>query len=303
MHWPARRKYLIGAAVLAIAIVAIASGAYSLRPAPAQNADQQHPKTTVGVAVATHADIPITIAQQDVAAQRAMVHQLEGTVVNDRAAVGIARLNLSYCTIVAPIGGQVGLRTVDPGNLVSTTDTTGIVTITQLQPMDVQFTLPADQIVAVQQRVTAGAQLAVTVLDRTLKTTLGHGTFSTLDNQVDAQTGTVRAKARIDNSARLLFPGEFVNVRLLLDTIRNAVAVLSSAVHQGPQGDYVWIVAKDRTVHLRNVRRGPATAALISIQSGVAVGEQVVTEGSDRLTDGATVQLTNASHPPRGASQ
>lgn len=388
MPWQARRKYLIGAAALAVAIVVVAAAASSrLRPASAQNIDRQHPRMTVGVAVAARADIPITIdalgtatppatsvvkpqvsgiltevrfeegqtvaqgdtlaiiderpfrlaldqalgtlrrdeaqlelarvqlardqtllkqdsiAQQDVDAQRAMVHQLEGTVVNDRAAVGIARLNVSYCTIAAPISGQVGLRTVDVGNIVSTTDTTGIVTITQLQPMDVEFTIPADQIVAIQKRVTKGAQLAVTVLDRTLQTTLAHGMFSTLDNQVDAQTGTVRAKARVDNAERLLFPGEFVNVRLLLDTVKGAIAVPSSAVHQGPHGDFVWIVAKDHTVHLRNVRRGPATESLISIQSGVAIGEQVVTEGSDRLTDGASVQTPGTQHPQHGVPQ
>jgi len=388
MRWHAQRKYVIGAAVLAVVVIVVASVIHSrMRSSAAQSFAGQHPKTTVGIAVAARADIPITIdalgtatplatavvrpqvsgiltqvrfvegqtvsqgdtlaviderpfqlaldqalgtlrrdeaqlelaraelardqillkqdsiAQQDVDAQRAMVHQLEGTVVNDRAAVGIARLNLSYCNITAPISGQAGLRTVDPGNIVSTTDTTGIVTITQVQPMDVAFTLPADQIVAVQRRVTSGAQLAVTVMDRTLKTTLAHGTFSTLDNQVDAQTGTVRAKARVDNAARLLFPGEFVNVRLLLDTLKGAVAVPSSAVHQGPQGDYVWIVSSDHTVHLRGVRRGPATESLISLESGVALGEQVVTEGSDRLTDGASVQAAGAPHPRPGISR
>jgi multidrug efflux system membrane fusion protein len=235
-----------------------------------------------------------SIAQQDVDTQEATVKQLEGTVITDRAAIGTARLNLGWSRITAPVAGRVGLRAVDPGNSVSTTDANGIATITQLRPMDVEFALPSDAIGAVQKRIATKAELATTALDRTRSTTLAQGVFLTLDNQVDPTTGTVHAKARFANSEGTLFPQQFVNIRLLLETKAGAIVVPAAALRHGPQGDFVFVVSADHTAHVRAVRIGPAAGDRVAIDDGVAVGEQVVTEGGDRLTDGAPVRLPGA---------
>ncbi|MEP7245132.1 MAG: efflux RND transporter periplasmic adaptor subunit [Gammaproteobacteria bacterium] len=232
-----------------------------------------------------------SIAKQDVDTQQASVKQLQGVVGADRAAVGAARLNLAYSRVVAPISGRVGLRPVDVGNYVATGDTAGIATITQVTPIDVAFTLPADSVPAIQKRVSEGAVLPTTVLDRSRTNALGAGTFLTLDNQIDSQTGTVRAKARFDNSKGALFPNQFVNVQLQLDTIRQAVVVPAAAVRHGPQGDFVYTVAADNTAHIKAVKVGPSVDDQTSITTGLEAGEKVVTEGGDRLTEGSAVRL------------
>src|SRR6185437_7228305 len=232
-----------------------------------------------------------SIAKQDVDTQAATVKQLAGTVESDRAAIGTARLNLTYSKVAAPLSGRLGLRPVDIGNYVATGDTTGVATITQVQPIDVVFTLSADSVTPVQQRVSAGAMLPATVLDRSRTTTLGTGTFLTLDNQIDTQTGTVRAKARFDNPNGLLFPNQFVNVQLQLDTLQSAIVVPASAVRHGPNGDFVYVIAQDDTAHIRDVKVGPAIDDRTSLASGLQVGERVVTEGGDRLVDGSVVRL------------
>jgi multidrug efflux system membrane fusion protein len=241
-----------------------------------------------------------SIAKQDVDTQAATVKQLIGTVESDRAAIGTARLNLTYSKVVAPISGRVGLRPVDIGNYVATGDTTGVATITQVKPIDVEFTLPADAVTPVQKRVSAGAVLPATVLDRARTTVLGTGTFLTLDNQIDTQTGTVRAKARFENPNGLLFPNQFVNVQLQLDTLKSAVVVPASAIRHGPQGDFVYVIAQDDTAHIRTVKVGPAVDDRTSVSSGLQVGERVVTEGGDRLVDGSTVRLPG-QQPSRNA--
>jgi len=243
-----------------------------------------------------------SIAQQDVDTQEATVKQLEGTVVTDRAAIGSARLNLTWSRITAPVAGRVGLRAVDPGNSVTTTDTNGIATITQLKPMDVEFALPSDDIGAVQKRLAAKAVLSATALDRTRSSTLANGTFLTLDNQVDPTTGTVHAKARFQNSEGTLFPQQFVNLRLLLDVQEGAVVVPAAALRHGPQGDFVFVVSADRIAHVRRVQTGAANGDQVAIASGIAPGEQVVTEGGDRLTEGAAVRLPGAAVGPPGAA-
>ena len=232
-----------------------------------------------------------SIAQQDVDTQAATVKQLQGTVEADRAAAATARLNLDYSTVSAPIRGRVGLRPVDVGNYVTTSDTSGIATITQVTPIDVVFTLPADSVTAIQQRVATGAVLPTTVLDRTRTKNLGAGTFLTLDNQIDTQTGTVRAKARFENTDGVLFPNEFVNVQLQVDTVLHAVVVPANSIQHGPQGDFVFVVAEDNTAHIRPVKVGTAVDDRVAISSGLKEGERVVTEGGDRLTDGSVVKL------------
>ena len=240
-----------------------------------------------------------SIARQEVDSQAALVKQLEGTVLIDKANEGVARLNLGYARVVAPITGRVGLRTVDVGNVVSSSDANGIAVITQVSPVDVVFAVPQDQAAALQQAAGAGTAMQVTALDRTRASTLDTGVFASLDNQVDVQTGTVRAKARFPNSQLALFPSQFVNVRLELRVIDNAVTVPVAALRHGNAGDYVYAVnAADRTVSLRPVERGLATADRVQIVSGLKAGEQVITEGADRLKDGASVVLPDDS--PKG---
>jgi multidrug efflux system membrane fusion protein len=186
----------------------------------------------------------------------------------------------------------VGLRTVDVGNVVSSSDANGIALITQISPIDVVFAVPQDQAGALQQSAAAGTVMTVTALDRTRSATLDTGVFASLDNQVDTTTGTVKAKARFANAALALFPSQFVNVRLQLKTIDNAVLVPVTALRHGNDGDYVYVLnAAERTVSLRPVQRGQATADSIQIASGLKAGEQVITEGADRLKDGASVAL------------
>lgn len=233
-----------------------------------------------------------SIARQDVDTQAALVKQLEGTVTTDRAAEGTARLNLGYSKVVAPISGRVGLQTINVGNLVGPNDTNGVAVITRVSPIDVEFAVPQDRVPELRERIAAGAELGVTALDRTRSVTLGNGTFLALDNQVDTQTGTVRAKARFTNEKLTLFPSQFVNVRLQMRTIKDAVMVPVTALRHGSNGDFVYVLNQaERTVSLRPVTRGQATVDQVQIASGLAVGEQVITEGADRLKDGAQVTL------------
>ena len=241
-----------------------------------------------------------SIARQDVDTQAALVKQLEGTVVIDKANEGAARLNLSYTRVTAPVSGRVGLRTVDVGNVVSSSDVNGIALITQISPIDVVFNVPQDQAGQLQQAAAAGTVMKATALDRTRSSALDTGVFASLDNQVDTTTGTVKAKARFANSRLALFPSQFVNVQLQLKIIENAVVVPVTALRRGNDGDYVYVVnAAEHTVSLRPVQRGQATVDKIVVASGLDVGEQVITEGADRLKDGASVVLPGDS--PGGA--
>ncbi len=233
-----------------------------------------------------------SIARQEVDTQAALVKQLEGTTMTDKAAEGIARLNLSYTQIKAPISGRVGLRVVDMGNLVGSGDAAGIAVITQLSPIDVEFAVPQDRVPDLQASINGGGALPATAFDRTRTVPLASGKFSALDNQVDVQTGTVRAKARFANADQSLFPSQFVNVRLDLRTIKGAVMVPVTALRNSSNGDFVYVLnAADRTVSTRPVTRGQATVDKVQIKTGLKAGEQVITEGADRLKDGAKVTL------------
>lgn len=242
-----------------------------------------------------------SIARQDVDTQAALVKQLEGTVIADKAAEGTARLNLGYTRITAPVSGRVGLRVVDVGNVVSSSDVNGIAVITQLAPIDVEFSVPQDRVPDVERRMAQGAVMPVTAFDRTRTNELDTGTFSTLNNQVDTQTGTVRAKARFMNAKSTLFPSQFVNVRVMLDMIKGAIVVPTTALRHGSVGDYVYVLNEDRTVSLRKVAQGQAIGDRVQIATGLAVGEKIITEGADRLKDGARVQLAG-DHAASGAT-
>jgi multidrug efflux system membrane fusion protein len=242
-----------------------------------------------------------SIARQDVDTQRASVKQLEGTIVIDRSSEATARLNLGYSRIVAPVAGRVGLRPIDSGNYVSAGDASGVAVITQVAPIDVAFSVPQDRVPEIQASVAAGEKLAVAAFDRTRTIKLDDGTFSTLDNQIDTQTGTVKAKARFANARTQLFPNQFVNVRLLLRSLDGAVVVPVTAIRAGANGDFVYVLREDRSVTVRPVKRGISTNELVAIDSGLAPGERVVTEGGDRLKEGARVQLAS-DRPASGAS-
>lgn len=242
-----------------------------------------------------------SIARQDVDTQAALVKQLEGTVVVDKAAEGAARLNLGYTRVLAPVGGRVGLRAVDIGNVVSGSDANGIVLITQLSPIDVVFAVPQDRVAELQQG--SATALKATALDRTRASVIDTGVFASLDNQVDTTTGTVKAKARFANSQLALFPSQFVNVQVQVRTIDNAVVVPVTALRQSNTGDYVYVLnAADRTVSLRPVKRGHATVDKVVIASGLQAGERVITEGADRLKDGSSVVLAGDQPRPAGGA-
>ena len=241
-----------------------------------------------------------SIARQEVDSQTALVKQLEGTVMIDNAAVGAAQLNLSYTRITAPISGRVGLRAVDVGNTISSSDVNGVAVITQVMPMDVVFAVPQDRVSDVLGA--AKTDMQVIAMDRTRTGVLGSGTFASLDNQIDTTTGTVKAKARFANADAALFANQFVNIQLRIKSIDNAVVVPVTAVRLGGSGDYVFVLnAAERTVSIRPVTRGQATGEKIVIASGLKVGEQVITEGADRLKEGSRVSL--AGDAPRGGGR
>jgi multidrug efflux system membrane fusion protein len=232
-----------------------------------------------------------SISGQQVDTQAALVKQDQAQVAADQAAVDNAKLNLAYTTITAPVAGRVGLRQVDVGNYVTAGSATGLVVLTQIDPMDVVFSVPEDNIPRIAQRQLHGSTLIATALNRDAGEQLAVGTLSTLDTQIDPTTGTVKAKARFDNSEMTLFPQQFVNIHLLIDTLCNQVTVPTTAVRHGSQGDYVFTVQPDKTAKIQYVKVGPGTAETVSIASGLTPGQVVITDGGDRLNDGSPVLL------------
>jgi multidrug efflux system membrane fusion protein len=237
-----------------------------------------------------------SIQGQQVDTQAALVKQDEGTVKTDQAAVHSAQLNIAYCHITAPVSGRVGLRQVDPGNYVNISDANGVAIITTLDPIDVEFSLPEDNVPQIAARLAAGATLTATAYDRTGAIVLAQGTLLTLDNQIDTTTGTIKAKARFHNAGGTLFPSQFVNVQLLVDTKTNQVIVPTQAVRHGSKGDYVFTV-DDGTAKMNMVKVGVSAGEKTAIDSGIKVGDPVITDGGDRLTDGATVLLPGQTPP------
>ncbi len=233
-----------------------------------------------------------SIASQQVDTQRALVRQLIGTVAADRAAIGTAELNLDYTAIKSPIDGRAGIRQVDIGNYLTPSDVNGIVVVTQLNPIDVSFFLPQTQLSMIGHQAGSGEGLSVQALDQNDSRILAEGHFLTFNNQVDTTTGTVRAKARFDNGDNTLFPGQFVNISLLVTTLHDTVTVPVSAVRHGVPGDFVFVVQPDNTVKLTPVTTGPSADERIAVTSGLAAGAIVVTDGADGLEDGSPVRLT-----------
>ena len=232
-----------------------------------------------------------SIAKQQVDTQEALVRQYEGTVKFDQGQIDNARLQVTYSRITAPISGRLGLRLLDAGNIVRAGDANGLVVITQLQPVSVIFTIPQDSLSGLVQRVRSGEKLPVEAWDREQKKKLAVGSLASVDNQIDPATGTLKLKAQFPNEDGSLFPNQFVNVRMLLDTRRDATLVPNAAVVRGGQGTFVYVINEDRTVALRKVTAGMAEGDSVSVESGLAPGDLVVVEGSDRLRDGAKVEI------------
>jgi len=242
------------------------------------------------------------IPRQQLDTQRALVLQDQGLVIADQAQIDTAKLNIAYCHIVAPVSGRVGLRQVDQGNYVTPGDANGIVVITQLSPISVVFTTAEDNLPPIFKRVQSGAQLPVTAYDRSGKTRLAAGLLLTFDNQIDPTTGTVKLRAQFDNSDGALFPNQFVNAELLVDTLRDTPVVPSSAIQRGAPGTFVYVVNPDSTVSVRPVQLGPVDGDRVALKSGVKPGDQVVTDGTDKLRDGIKIKLRGgASDDPAPA--
>src|SRR5215831_14226914 len=233
------------------------------------------------------------IPRQQLDTQVSLVAQDKGLVVSDKAQIDTQKLNIAYCHIVSPVTGRAGLRLVDPGNYVTANDAIGIVVITQLRPISVIFTVAEDNLPQIVKRLRAGATMPVTAFDRSGATKLAAGTLKTLDNQIDTTTGTLKLRAEFANEDDSLFPNQFVNVQLLIDTLHDATVVPTSAIQRGAPGTFVYLVNAD-TVTVRPVTLGPASGERVAIQEGLAPGDRVVVDGADKLRNGARVALRGA---------
>ena len=240
-----------------------------------------------------------SISRQQAEDQRFLVMQDQGAIKTDQANIDSAKLNIAYCHIVSPVDGRVGLRQVDPGNYVQTSDPNGIVVLTQLQPISVIFPLPEDNLDQVIARLHEGAKLPVSAFNHANTQQIATGTLETVDNQIDTTTGTVKLRAIFPNIDDALFPNEFVNAHLLVNTMHDAVLTPTAAVLTGAPGTYVWLVKPDNTVTVRPVKLGPSDGEHTAILSGLQPGDKVVTDGLDRLREGAKVEVPsgNASAP------
>jgi len=246
-----------------------------------------------------------SIAKQQLDTQEALVRQYEGVVKTDQGQVDDARLQLSYTRITAPLSGRLGLRQVDAGNIIHASDSTGLVVITQLQPITVIFTIPQDELPRVMKQWQNGHSLPVEAYDRAQKVELASGTLSSIDNQIDQTTGTVKLRAQFENGDASLFANQFVNVRMLVDTLRGATTIPVAAVLRGTQGTFVYIVKSDQTVTVRPVTVGPSdeSGQNVTIENGLTPGETVVIDGTDRLREGAKVEVASTGQNAAAAGQ
>src|SRR6516164_4132811 len=236
-----------------------------------------------------------SIAEQQLATQKSLVAQYAGAVTTDQGQIDAAKLNLTYCHIVSPIDGRVGLQQINVGNYVTPAEPNGLVVVTQLKPISVVFTLPEDEIPPLLQRMHGGATLPVSAWDRSNTRQLATGTLQSIDSQIDTTTGTIRLKALFPNDDESLYPQQFVNVVLLLDTLHGATLIPQAGVQRGAPGTYVYVVNADQTVSVRKVTVGPGDANNVTIAAGLELGESVVVDGADRLKDGAKVLLHQGS--------
>jgi multidrug efflux system membrane fusion protein len=238
-----------------------------------------------------------SISRQQVADQQFLVQQYQGTVAVDRASIDSAKLNLTYCHITSPVTGRVGLRLVDPGNYVQASGSTGLVVVTELQPISVVFVLPEDDIPDIQAQMQGGATLEVDAYDRSNATLLAKGALITVDNTVDTTTGTVKLRARFPNTDLALFPNQFVNARLMLKTIKGATEVPVAAVQRGAPGTFVYVVKPDNTAGVQVIATGVTDGDNIEVTKGLSPGDTVVVDGTDRLKEGAKIRVGTGNAP------
>ena len=236
------------------------------------------------------------VSRQELDTQQSLVSETQGTIKADEAAVASAQLQLNWSRITAPIDGRVGLKQVDIGNQISSGDTTGIVVITQTHPIDLVFTLPESDIATVIQAQKAGKSLVVEAWDRTNKQKLSEGSLLSLDNQIDTTTGTIKLKARFNNQDDALFPNQFVNARMLVATEENAVVIPTAALQMGSEGNFVWVLNSENKVSKHLVKTGIQDSQTVVISAGLSAGDRVVTDGIDRLTEGAQVEVVEAQN-------
>ncbi len=242
------------------------------------------------------------IPEQQVATQKALVEQDEGAVKIDQGQIASAKLNITYCHITAPVTGRVGLRLVDPGNMVHATDQNGLLVITQVQPISVIFTIAEDQVPAVLHKMAAGQRLSVAAYDRDNKTKLAEGSLTSLDNQIDPTTGTLKLRATFDNRDNALFPNQFVNVRLLVERKQGVTKVSTAVIQRNSTSTYVYLVKPDSTVTVRQVTVGTTEGDQSEITAGLAPGDVVVMTGVDKLQEGSKVSVHFAGEKPRKES-
>src|SRR5271169_1259964 len=242
------------------------------------------------------------IARQDLDNQEALVGQYAGSIESDKGAVDNAKLQLTYSKITSPISGRVGLRLQDPGNIIHATDTTGLAVITQLQPIAVDFSIPEDDLPKLETAMKANPQLPVVAYDRDVKHKLAEGALLTTDNQIDQSTGTIKLKAAFPNEDNSLFPNQFVNAQLLVDTIPNAILIPAAGLQRSQQGAFVYVVKPDKTVTMQMVTVQATQNDIVAIAKGLTPGQLVVTDGVDKLQQGAHVNMQLAAMPPANAA-
>ncbi|HZE55764.1 MAG TPA: efflux RND transporter periplasmic adaptor subunit [Bradyrhizobium sp.] len=241
------------------------------------------------------------VPRQTLDTQTALVAQDQGTVEADRATVRSAEVNLQYCRIISPLDGRVGLRLVDQGNYVTPGDVNGLVVITQLQPISVLFTVPEDNLQAIAKRIQAGAVLPATAYDRSGATKIADGTLQTFDSQIDQTTGTIKLRAQFTNDTRVLYPNQFVNIRLLLDTHKDVTTISTAGVQRGVPGTFVYLVNADSTVSVRAIRLGATEGDRVEVLSGLTPGDRIVIDGADKLRDGAKINVRSEADPAKSA--
>ena len=253
------------------------------------------------------------VSQQELDTQRSLVSETLGTIKADEGNIASAQLNLTYSRITAPISGRVGLKQVDVGNYISSGDTTGLVVITETHPIDVVFSVAENNISQILKAQKSGQPLIVEAWDRSNKTLLTSGSLLSIDNQIDVTTGTIKLKARFNNDDDALFPNQFVNARLKVDTLQDAVVIPTAALQMSNDGHFVWVVNSENKVSKKRVTAGLQDSQKVVISAGLDAGDRVVTDGLDRLTEGATVEIvapqstathsTRAAQPARGERQ
>ncbi|KAB2649178.1 MAG: MdtA/MuxA family multidrug efflux RND transporter periplasmic adaptor subunit [Verrucomicrobiota bacterium] len=243
-----------------------------------------------------------SIAKQQVDAQLALVNQYTGLVQTDQAAIDSAKLNITYCHIVAPVDGRVGLRLVDAGNYVTPGDAGGIVVLTQVKPITVVFTLPEDYVPSVAARIRTGDSIEVEAYDRTQTRKLATGVLENIDNQVDTTTGTFKLRAIFTNEDEALFPNQFVNIRMLLNTESGGIVVPTSSIERSQTGSYVYVIGEDNTASVRAVTLGSSEGERVAILTGLKIGDRVVSDGADKLREGAQVIIQAAPDVPAPAA-